>query len=228
MNLIKQYDNLFDDAIRSIENDTYEKDSLINSLSDKRFGVTLIIRPSQKVKNNIQTFLNALKKQDSSQYFYPNSDIHITVMSIISCYDGFNLNKITISDYASLVKKSLQNIEAFNLHFNGITASKAGIMIQGFPQNDTLNNLRDQLRKNFKNSSLEQSLDKRYSIQTAHATVVRFRHELKNKIGVLKTIQEFKNHDFGIFTVHELEFVFNDWCLRKQQTKILEKFSIQI
>jgi len=226
MNLIKQYDNLYHAAIDSIENDTYETDSLIDSINDKRLGVTLIIRPSQQVKNNIQTFLKALKKFDSSQYFYPNSDIHITVMSIISCYDGFNLNKISISDYVSLVKKSLQNTEAFNLHFKGVTASKAGIMIQGFPQNDTLNNLRDQLRKNFKNLPLEQSLDKRYSIQTAHATVVRFRYELKNKMDVLKTIHEYKNHDFGIFTVHELEFVFNDWCLRKQQTKILEKFSI--
>ena len=226
MNLIKQYDNLYHAAIDSIENDTYETDSLIDSINDKRLGVTLIIRPSQQVKNNIQTFLKALKKFDSSQYFYPNSDIHITVMSIISCYDGFNLNKICISDYVNLVKKSLQNIEAFNLHFKGVTASKAGIMIQGFPEKEILNNLRDQLRNNFKNSSLEQSLDKRYAIQTAHATVVRFRHELKNKMGVLKTLQEYKNHDFGIFTVHELEFVFNDWCLRKQKTKILEKFSI--
>jgi len=226
MNLIKQYDNLYHAAIDSIENDTYETDSLINSLCDKRLGITLIIRPSQQVKSNIQTFLKALKEFDSSQYFYPNSDIHITIMSIISCYDGFNLNKICISDYVNLVKKSLQNIEAFNLHFKGVTASKAGIMIQGFPEKEILNNLRDQLRNNFKNSSLEQSLDKRYAIQTAHATVVRFRHELKNKMGVLKTLQEYKNHDFGIFTVHELEFVFNDWCLRKQKTKILEKFSI--
>ena len=226
MNLIKQYDNLYHAAIDSIENDTYETDSLINSLCDKRLGITLIIRPSQQVKSNIQTFLKALKEFDSSQYFYPNSDIHITLMSIISCYDGFNLNKICISDYVNLVKKSLQNIEAFNLHFKGVTASKAGIMIQGFPEKEILNNLRDQLRNNFKNSSLEQSLDKRYAIQTAHATVVRFRHELKNKMGVLKTLQEYKNHDFGIFTVHELEFVFNDWCLRKQKTKILEKFSI--
>ena len=226
MNLIKQYDNLYHAAIDSIENDTYETDSLINSLCDKRLGITLIIRPSQQVKSNIQTFLKALKEFDSSQYFYPNSDIHITIMSIISCYDGFNLNKICISDYVNLVKKSLQNIEAFNLHFKGVTASKAGIMIQGFPEKEILNNLRDQLRNNFKNSSLEQSLDKRYSIQTAHATVVRFRYELKNKMGVLKTLQEYKNHDFGIYTVHELEFVFNDWCLRKQKTKILEKFSI--
>ncbi|NCP90898.1 MAG: mutarotase, partial [Flavobacteriales bacterium] len=90
MNLIKKYDNLYHAAIDSIENDTYETDSLIDSINDKRLGVTLIIRPSQQVKNNIQTFLKALKKFDSSQYFYPNSDIHITVMSIISCYDGFN------------------------------------------------------------------------------------------------------------------------------------------
>jgi 2'-5' RNA ligase len=226
MNLIEHYNNLYNAAINSIESDTYDTDSLIDSLSDKRLGVTLIIRPSQKVKNNIQTFLKALNKSDSSQYYYPNSDIHITVMSIISCYDGFNLNKIFIPDYVSLVKKSLQNIEACHIRFKGITASKSGIMIQGFPENETLNNLRDQLRINFKNSPLEQSLDQRYAIQTAHATVVRFRNELKNKKDFLKTIQEFKNYDFGSFEVKELELVFNDWYLRHKQTKILETFYI--
>ncbi|MCF8274091.1 MAG: mutarotase [Flavobacteriaceae bacterium] len=226
MNLIEHYNNLYNAAINSIESDTYDTDSLIDSLSDKRLGVTLIIRPSQTVKNNIQTFLKALYKNDSSQYYYPNSDIHITVMSIISCYNGFNLNKISISDYVSLVKKSLQNVETFHILFKGITASKSGIMIQGFPKNETLNNLRDQLRINFKNSPLEQSLDQRYAIQTAHATVVRFRNELKNKKDFLKTIQEFKNYDFGSFEVKELNLVFNDWYLREKQTKILETFYI--
>ncbi len=226
MNLIEHYNNLYNAGINSIESDTYDTDSLIDSLSDKRLGVTLIIRPSQTVKNNIQTFLKALYKNDSSQYYYPNSDIHITVISIISCYNEFNLNKISISDYVSLVKKSLQNVETFHIQFKGITASKSGIMIQGFPENETLNNLRNQLRKNFKNSTLEQSLDQRYAIQTAHATVVRFRNELKNKKEFLKTIQEFKNYDFGSFEVKELNLVFNDWYLREKQTKILETFYI--
>lgn len=224
MNLTKHYDNLYNTSINNIENDNYVIDSLIDASNDKRLGITLLIRPSQNLKDNIQQFLEVLKKVDGSQYYYPSSDIHITVMSIISCYDGFTLDKVSISDYISLVKKSLHNIKPFNVHFYGITASKSGIMIQGFPENETLNNLRDNLRKNFNNSRLEQSLDKRYTIQTAHSTVVRFKNKLKNKKDFLKALQEFKNHDFGSFEVAKVDLVFNDWYQREQRTKVLGTF----
>ena len=194
----------------------YQTDSLIDSPADKRFGITLLIRPPQKVKNKVELFLEELKQIDSFQYYYPISDIHITVMSIISCYEGFRLDQISVSDYSDLVKQSLKGIDKFKIKFQGITASDSGIMIQGFPENEILNNMRNNLRTNFKNSDLEQSIDKRFTIQTAHATIVRFRKELQNKKVFLAGIEKFKNYDFGSFEITELELVFNDWYQREK------------
>ena len=226
MDLVKHYNDLYNISIHEIKKDNYITDPLIDDVTDQRLGITLIIRPSKKVKNNIQKFLDVLKQVDPSQYYYPNSDMHITVMSIISCYNGFALDKISIPDYVDLIKKSLQNIKPFQIHFKGITASTSSNMVQGFPENASLNTLRDNLRQNFKNSNLEQSLDKRYAIQTAHSTIVRFKHELKQKNDFLRTLEDFKDYDFGSFEVNEVLLVFNDWYLRKERTKILEFFSI--
>jgi len=227
MNLIKHYNELYKTSIRKIENEDYQRDLLIDSPDDKRFGITLLIKPPESIKKKVQIFLEEIKQIDPYQYYYPNSDIHITILSIISCYNGFQLDQISIPDYTNLIKKSLNKIDKFEMKFKGITASDSGIMVQGFPENEILNDLRNNLRENFKNSDLEQSIDKRYSLQTAHSTVVRFRRKLQNKNEFLEIIEKYKNYDFGSFEVKKLELVFNDWYQRKRNSKILEKFELQ-
>lgn len=226
MNLTEYYKELYKSSIGKIENEDYRTDLLINSPGDTRLGITLLIRPPENINSKIQLFLDELKQVDPSQYYYPNSDIHITVMSIISCYEGFQLDQIYTPDYIHLITESLREIDSFEIKFKGITASDSSIMIQGFPQNDSLNNLRNNLRTKFKNSDLEQSIDKRYSIQTAHSTVVRFRSKLQNKNKFLEILESYKHFYFGSFKVNELALVFNDWYQRKENSKLLEKFRL--
>ncbi|WP_233783370.1 hypothetical protein [Flavivirga eckloniae] len=132
MNLKDHYNTLYRESIRKISNDNYQIDNLIDSPLDKRFGITLIIRPPLEVKNKIQEFLNKLKAIEPNQYYYQNSDIHITVMSIISCYDGFHLKNIDISEYIKVINQSLNYNTELEINFKGITASPSCLMVQGF------------------------------------------------------------------------------------------------
>ena len=81
--------------------------------------------------------------------------------------------------------------------------------------------MRNKLRENFKNTTLEQSIDSRYSIATAHMTVMRFKQKLENPGKLIQIIEKFRNHNFGTFTVDKIELVFNDWYQRKKNTKNL-------
>lgn len=226
MNLNEHYQTLYNNSIEKIKNDDYAIDELIHSPNDNRFGITLLIRPPQEVKNEIQRFLKDLRAVEPNQYYYPNPDIHITVMSIISCYDGFDLSRIDISKYVDIIKKSIVETPQIEIQFKGLTASPSCIMVQGFMANDALNDIRDNLRFHFKNSDLEQSLDKRYAIQTAHATIVRFSNKLVNKTPFLNTVEAFKNCNFGTFKVDQLELVFNDWYQKEQHVKTLYRFNL--
>lgn len=227
MDLTAHYNELYSVSYQKIKNGEYHTDQLIDDATDTRFGITLLIRPPEHVKNKIQEFLSEVKHIDPDQYFYPNTDIHITVMSIISCYPGFTLDQIQIEQYIEVVKQSLENINAFNILFKGITLSPAGVMIQGFLENNTLNTLRDALRENFKNTALQQSIDKRYALKTAHATVVRFRQELNDVNALLLCAEKYKDHPFGSFTVDTLELVYNDWYQRAENTVSLHHFSLK-
>uniref|UniRef100_UPI000836725E 2'-5' RNA ligase family protein n=1 Tax=Pseudotamlana agarivorans TaxID=481183 RepID=UPI000836725E len=184
------------------------------------------LRPPESVKTQIQKCLKTLETLEPAQYYYPNSDIHITVMSIISCYNDFDLSKIDISRYVDIIKKCLVHSQDISIQFKGLTASNSCIMLQGFMDNSALNDLRDELRSAFKTSDLEQSLDKRYAIQTAHSTVVRFKNKIQNPEALIKVIETYANHDFGSFKVQNFELVYNDWYQRKKFVKVLHEFKV--
>lgn len=226
MNLTEHYNQLYKKASEAIIASKYTLDTDINNTSDSRYGITMLIRPSEKIKANIQLFLEELKEIEPAQYYYPDSDIHITVMSIISCYEGFNLNQISPNDYIQTICRSLIDLNKIKIDFKGITASPSAIMIQGFPTDESLDKLRNKVRENFKNSDLQQSIDSRYTIATAHSTVMRFQEKLQNPEKLMQVVSKFRDYDFGEFTVENLELVYNDWYQRKENTKVLGEFQL--
>jgi hypothetical protein len=226
MDLSEHYDQLYKKSAEAILSGNYNIDSQINNPSDSRFGITLLIRPSEKIKANIQFFLDELKAVKPEQYYYPDCDIHITVMSIISCYEGFTLDEISIEDYIKIVQESLINLGKIKIEFRGITASASALMIQGFPADESLNNLRNKLRDNFKRSTLQQSIDSRYVIATAHSTVMRFQQKLQNPEKLIGVAEKFRDYNFGEFTVDKVELVYNDWYQREKNTVHLQDFNL--
>ena len=224
MDLKKHYDTLYKESIEKIVADNYHIDHQIDSPSDHRFGLTLIIRPDNQTKNAAQAFLKELQEIDPDQYYYPDSDIHLTVLSIISCYDGFDWTSISIPDYVAIIEKSLVDIQDVEINFQGITASPSAIMLQGFPETNSLDDLRNNLRANFKASGLEESIDKRYAIQTAHSTVARFRKPIDNKEKLLALLEKYRDFNFGKSKVENFYLVYNDWYKRKKWLKELYEF----
>ncbi|MBD0403277.1 2'-5' RNA ligase family protein [Flammeovirga sp. EKP202] len=223
---IEYYNKLYHDSVAKIQSDNYELDKLIDSNDDRRFGISLILRPDESIKERIQNFLSKLKSVEPNQYYYPNSDIHVTVMSIISCYDGFRLDQISIDDYIEAVMKSLNNSESFDISFKGITASPSCVLVQGFMENNNLNLIRNRLRSVFKSTQLEQSMDVRYALRTAHSTVVRLKENLEQKQKFLDVLKDFRDINFGTMRVGTLDLVYNDWYQRVDKVKTLYQFPL--
>lgn len=224
--IAEQYTKLWKKSVDKFRANLFELDPFFNSGSDRRFGITLIIRINEQAASRIQAFLSELRAVEPAQYYYPTSDLHVTVMSVISCYSGFSLEQISVPDYISIITTSLKNIAPFNLDFRGITASASCIMLQGFPENDMLNQFRDSLRENFKQTNLQQTLDKRYAVKLAHSTVVRFRREMTNPGKFIELLEKYRDYDFGAVAVDSYQLVFNDWYLKEKNLKLLHSFTV--
>ncbi len=227
MNLQQHYDTLYKESINKIKNGNYQIDRQIDSTTDNRFGITLLIRPPQEIKNAINKFIQDIRHIEPNQYYYPESDMHITVMSIISCYQGFKLSQIHTSNYINLIQNCLLDIAPFSIQFKGLTASPSCIMVKGFFIDNALNQIRNNLRNIFKDSDLQHSIDKRYSIQAAHSTILRLRENLINKNRFLSLIDKYKDYEFGSFTVKSIELVANDWYQKKEKVQKLHKFILE-
>ncbi|PYE80171.1 2'-5' RNA ligase [Winogradskyella epiphytica] len=227
MGLKEHYNKMYRESIADIASDHYEIDDMIDSKSDNRFGISLVIRPSLEVKKNVRDFLDELNKVEPHQYYYPESDIHLTLLSIISCYEGFSLDSIDPSEYMAIAQKRITTLdEKIKIHFKGLTASKSCIMLKGYEEQPIINDLRNQLRRDFKHSELQQSLDERYLLKTAHATILRFKTELSNKNAFLTLVDRYADYDFGTFEVDTIELVYTDWYHREKLVKKLHEFKL--
>ena len=226
MHLTAHYDNLYKKSLQHFSSYGVEVDPHLDNPKDDRYGLTLIVRPKESVRKKIIEFTEELSLIDSQQYYYLFSDIHITILSIISCTAGLKLKNIELPRYIDLINDQLKGIGSFDLQMEGITASPSCIMIRGYPKDNSLNALRDRLRSAFNKSDLPQSLDERYLLQTAHATVARFRRPLAQKNLFLHKLDNTIDYNFGTFKVQEMELVYNDWYHRKKIVQSLHTFKL--
>ncbi|MFD1466731.1 2'-5' RNA ligase family protein [Hymenobacter caeli] len=226
MDLPAHYDAMRTAAIAAIARGEAEIDNLIDSPHDTRYGLTLLARPPARVTSAIEGLLADFRRIEPDQYYYPAADTHLTVMSIISCYDGFQLAMIDPIKYVDLVGTITRNARPFRVKFAGLTASAGSVIVQGFPWGDGLETLRQDVREAFRSAGLQQSIDQRYSIQTAHATVIRFRKPLLDAARVLAAIEKYRAWPIGTFEVDRVELVANDWYQRTANTVRLATYSL--
>jgi 2'-5' RNA ligase len=226
MDLQAHYDTMRKTAFGKLAHGEADLDTLLDSEHDTRRGITLLARPPACITSVIEALLADFQQLEPDQYYYPTSDIHLTILSIISCYQGFTLDVINPEGYRQAISTILQHISPFRIRFTGLTASPGGIIVQGFPEDAGLQHLREQVRRCFQASNLQQSIDQRYSIQTAHSTVVRFRKKLVDPARLLQAIERYEHFIIGSFEVDTLELVYNDWYQRQENTILLETYPL--
>jgi 2'-5' RNA ligase len=226
MDLIQHYDAMRRAAFDQLQQQGPSVDSLIDSAQDTRRGITLLARPAEGITAKIAAVLADFHQSEPDQYYYPVSDIHLTVLSIISCYPGFALNDINVEAYQDTASAIARQTAPFAIRFSGLTASPSGVMVQGMPLGEGLKHLREETRRFFRKSGLQQSIDLRYTLQTAHATVIRFKSGLLNTAAFIKKVEQYEGLDFGVFTVDAVELVYNDWYQRAANTVLLGKYSL--
>ena len=110
----------------------YQMDARVQAMFDTRRGISLVLYPSAEVKENIASFLSDIYSYEPEQYYYPFSDIHITVLSVISCAENFLLNTINVQKYIDVLSVAMKTSRAFTISFQGVTTSSSCVMVQGF------------------------------------------------------------------------------------------------
>ena len=124
------------------------------------------------------------------------------------------------------VGKVLRNGRAFSLKFRGVTASPEAVLVQGFPQDDVLARLRDELRNALRECGVGENLDRRYKIAAAHLTVMRFSNPQADWKRLLDFLQAHRETDFGETRLESLQFIWGDWCASADTVRVLREYQL--
>lgn len=210
----EKYNELWQNALAGFTENRFDVDAHLNGKDkDTRRGLTVLGRLDDQLKARICDFLNEGRAIEPELYYYGRNSFHVTILSIITCRTGFDVATINTTPYLDLIKEAAANAGPIKILFKGITASPACVMLQGFPLNDNLAALRDQLRSLFKASGLEHSIDHRYAIETAHSTVIRFGQAPRNMEQFIRYLQTYRDYEFGVTEIPCIDFVCNDWYM---------------
>jgi 2'-5' RNA ligase len=217
------YDELWNRTLPLFQANRCDADPLILEQNDRRRGLTLRARPGPDLVARIEAFTAPLRECVPDQYFTPASDLHLTVMSIINCHEEFRYEALPAAAYVAAIRSCVRK---FRIRFRGITASPAGLLLQGFPLTDQLQELRDGLRKEIAAAQLQNTIDARYATRTAHITLMRFRQPQADLNRFVRFISMHRETEFGTMEFRELELVHNDWYHKKDRTEVIETFAL--
>lgn len=221
------YDRLWEEASNSFDRNAAQLDPfLANRPSDQRRGMTLLARPDDAVRARVQQFLDELRSVAPGQYFYQPSEFHMTVLSVIPGSDSWPHAAKRLPDYLAALDSVLDGRHAFSVAFRGVTASPDAILVQGFPADDTLTRLRDDLRAELAGRGLAENLDRRYKLVTAHMTVARFYAPMESWQRLKSLLSSNRNRDFGAVRFRALQLIEGNWYASADSVRTLREFPL--
>ncbi|PJJ48100.1 2'-5' RNA ligase family protein [Hymenobacter chitinivorans] len=227
MDLPAYYDEMHQAALPLLARGAVVPDPLLQAPEqDQRRGLTLLTRPPAPILAALTGLLADFERLEPAQYYYPATDIHLTILSIISCYPGFTLDQVDPAAYQAAGQAVVAGVGPFRVEYRGLAATPGGIIVRGFPRGPGLEELRHNVRQHFRHSALPQSIDQRYSIQTAHSTLIRFRAPLQHPAALARLVEHYQEHVIGSFEVHTVELVYNDWYQRAANTIRLAEYAL--
>ena len=222
------YDTLWQQAESELACGNIQLDPhLQNRQQDRRRGWSLIVRPNHDAKAAIHAAIQAIQTCEPEQHYYHPDELHVTVLSLFSPTEAFAEHQHKYSRYHAALQSAFEQIQCFQIDFRGLTATRDGVMMQGFAERDALNRLRDHLRALLTAHDLGETLDTRYRIQTAHSTIARFQAPLRNPPGLLARLRHLRASVCARTLCATVQWVKNDWFLSRDTVEMIKEFHLQ-
>jgi 2'-5' RNA ligase len=216
------YEAMWTDAIGALATGDIDCDSRLALGSDPRRGLTLIARPGPALAARFDTLLDRLCALEPRQYRHPVADMHVTILSLFTVTEDPAPSLAHLEDYRAAVHAALAGLEGFTIDFDGITLSRGAVLARGFPRGPGLEMLRERLRGELRARGLAGSLDQRYRLVTAHATLLRFAAPLAQSARLAALLEALRDEPLGEMQVDRLELVINDWYMSSGSLQLVE------
>jgi 2'-5' RNA ligase len=220
------YDAMWERAFASIAAGDIECDRRLAAGPDPRRGLTVIARPGPVLEARFDALLDRLAAVAPGQYRHPAADMHLTVLSLFTVSEDPSFALARLDDYRAAVREAVRGIAAFEIALRGITLSRGAVMACGYPQDGMLEKLRERLRLQLRGRGLDGTLDGRYRLVTAHASLMRFVEPLVDPMRFTRELEALREEPLGMMQVKELQLVVNDWYMSSGSLQLVDTLQL--
>jgi len=221
------YDRLWRQTTAALKTGGLQVDpKLQKATRDPRRGATLVARPDAEVRNRVESLLREAAAICPGQHVYQPAELHLTVLAVIPGSESWHKKIQRLPACRKVLDEVSKNRRAFSVKFRGVTVSPEAVLIQGFPQDDRLAQLRDDLRTALRNRGAGEDLDRRYKIAAAHLTVMRFSHPQGDWKRLLDFLRAHRETDFSQTRFRSLQLIWSDWCASAKTLRVLQEYEL--
>jgi len=220
------YDAIWERSLDAIRTSSIDIDPRLGNKPDPRRGLTVIARPDPLLAQRFDGLLHKLCEIEPGQYRHPLADMHVTILSLFTVCEDYHGQLARCGDYRAAVRDAVAGSPAFEIEFKGITASRGAVLAQGFPRDGAIDALRERLRTQLRARGLDASLDQRYKLITAHATLLRFMQPLTQAARFAEALAGLRDAPLGLTRVQSVELALNDWYMRSGTLRHIETFEL--
>ncbi len=219
------YDKLWSDAALAFERSEHSIDSHVSDkTNDLRRGVTLVLRPAEPARSAVADYIGQLREICPEQYFYQPEELHVTVLSIITMTQLWQQEMERFEACRPIIRDVLGRQRSFKIRFQGVTASRDSVLIQGFPMDNGLAAIRDALREAFGRAGFGDMIDRRYKVTAAHMSIMRFSRQCLEMKRLFAFLKESREAELGQCEISSLELILGDWYASADRVKTLEEY----
>jgi nucleoside phosphorylase/tetratricopeptide (TPR) repeat protein len=199
---------------------------LINLAQDSRRGLTIVIRPSLRVAKNLESVVNRLTNSCTSLFGYDATRFHITLLSLKTAVENFHAEQFPLDTYETTIEQAVKAFPAPTIQFIGVCPTPNSIVATGFPSNESLELIRDELRRLLKLRGLDHGVDERYAIRGAHLVLARFLRKEADFSRLSVALRELTEIPLGEMVADQCHLVVNDFYFSKDKIRILRSFPL--
>jgi hypothetical protein len=144
---------------------------LITPGTDTRYGVNMICRPSQLVTDYILTLEEYLRKAEPDQYYYPQSDLHLTLLEICHSRTAEEAQRVARAVRAN-ANKLFADLPAIKMGLPMLAFDQSGCALSFAAPGPELSLFRRSMFERLTDCAVP--IAPRYMPQSAHITFLRY------------------------------------------------------
>jgi len=167
--------------------------------------------------------MERFKETEPDQYYYPLSDLHVTIFDFISGCADYRRDPGTEKIFMELSRRALADFSPFEFDLEGVAFSSAAGLLRGFDGGQIV-----EMRRRIRNLLKEYGIPntERYESESAHVTFCRFKSVLRNPVGLVDLIERNGDLEIGQATIRSFELVEHDWYNSASRKRIIDRIDL--